>query len=142
MGRYIVHAGQSIPNIGGTNGHRLGEGEVYAIEPFSVPQSASGVVTDGAPSNIYLFQKKRKVRGETTKKMLKFIQGEYRSTPFASRWVLRKFKGRDGAEAFEELIRSKCIYSYPQLVEKTSAPVAQAEHTVIITKDGCLVTTA
>jgi len=142
MARYIVHAGQSIPNIGGTNGHRLGAGEVYAIEPFSVPPNASGLVTDGAPSNIYLFKKKRKVKSETAKRMLKFIQAGYRSTPFASRWVLRKFKGRDGAEAFEELLRSKCIYSYPQLVEKTRAPVAQAEHTVIVTEDGCLVTTA
>jgi len=46
MSRYIVHAGQSIPNIGGTNGPRLAQGEVYAIEPFAVPRDAAAQVID------------------------------------------------------------------------------------------------
>ena len=74
--------------------------------------------------------------------MMKFIQGEYRTMPFASRWVLGKFPGSEGVDAFAELQRSKCVYSYPQLVEKSRAVVAQAEHTVIVTGDGCVVTTA
>ena len=142
MTRYLVHAGQSIPNISGTSGQTLREGEVYAIEPFSVPPDADGYVTDGPPSNIYQFRKKRKVRGDAAKRMLKFIQSSYRTLPFASRWVLRKFPGSGGSEAFSELLGSKCIYSYPQLVERSHAPVAQAEHTVIVTGDGCIVTTA
>jgi methionyl aminopeptidase len=142
LSRYIVHAGQSIPNIGGTNGHRLSEGEVYAIEPFSVPRDADGQVVDGAPSNIYRFLKKRKVRSDAAKRMLKLIQSRYRTLPFASRWVMREVSGPGGAEAFEELLGAKCIYSYPQLVERSGAPVAQAEHTVIVESDGCTVTTA
>ncbi|UCD45471.1 MAG: type II methionyl aminopeptidase [Candidatus Bathyarchaeota archaeon] len=142
MTRYLVHAGQSIPNISGTRGQALMEGEVYAIEPFAVPQDAAGNVTDGAPSNIYQFRKKRNVRGDAAKRMLKFIQSSYRTLPFASRWVLCKFPGSGGSEAFSELLGSKCIYSYPQLVERSHAPVAQAEHTVIVTGDGCVVTTA
>ena len=136
LSRYIVHAGQSIPNIGGTNGHRLQEGEVYAIEPFSVPRDAAGQVIDGAPSNIYRFLKKRKVRSDAAKKMLKLIQARHRTLPFASRWV----PGSD--EAFRELVEGKCVYSYPQLVERSGASVAQAEHTVIVESDGCTVTTA
>ena len=140
LSRYIVHAGQSIPNIGGTNGHTLAQGEVYAIEPFAVPRDAAGQVTDGAPSNIYRFLKKRNVRSDAAKRMLKLIQTRYRSLPFASRWVVGGVSG--GAEAFDDLVRGKCVYSYPQLVEKSGAPVAQAEHTVIVESDGCTVTTA
>ena len=142
MARYVVHAGQSIPNVSSGNGHTLREGEVYAIEPFSVPPTASGMVTDGPTGHIYLFKKKRRIRSETAKRMLKVIQSEYRTMPFASRWIQGKFPGQDGVEAFSELLRSKCVYSYPQLVERSRAPVAQAEHTVIVTEDGCTVTTA
>jgi methionyl aminopeptidase len=142
MARYVVHAGQSIPNVSGARGHRLQAGDVYAIEPFSVPPGSAGVVTDGPPSNIYRFQKRRKVGGDEAKRMLRFVQSEFRTLPFASRWVLRRFPGPGGVEAFSELQRSKCIYSYPQLVERGRAPVAQAEHTVIVTEDGCVITTA
>lgn len=142
MARYLVHAGQSIPNVSGGDGHALREGDVYAIEPFSVSRNADGLVTDGPPSNIYLFKKKRRLDGEVAKRMLRLIQSEYRTMPFASRWVLRRFPGPEGEGAFSELLRSKCLYSYPQLVEKSRAPVAQAEHTVIVTEDGCLITTA
>jgi methionyl aminopeptidase len=141
LSRYVVHAGKSIPNVGGLNYHVLQEGDVYAIEPFAVPPTANGKVMDGPPSNIYRFQKKRSVKG-TAKKMLKYIQNEYRTLPFASRWVIRKFSSADGASAFQELLNSKCIMSYPQLLERTRAKVAQAEHTVILTSDGCEVTTA
>jgi methionyl aminopeptidase len=140
LGRYIVHASPPIPNIGGTNGHRLQEGEVYAIEPFTVPRDAAGEIVNGAPSNIYQFSKKRKVRSDAAKRMLKIIQERYRSLPFASRWVVGEVSG--GIEAFGELVRGKCVSSYPQFVERSGAPVAQAEHTVIVESDGCTVTTA
>ena len=142
MARYVVHAGQSIPNVSGGNGHTLREGDVYAIEPFSVPPTASGQITNGPPGHIYQFKKKRRVRSETAKRMLKVIQSEYRTLPFASLWIQEKFPGREGVETFSELLRSKCIDSYPQLLEESHAPVAQAEHTVIVTEDGCTVTTA
>lgn len=141
MSRYMVHAGKSIPNVSSMPGDMIQEGEVYAVEPFSVPPNAAGVVTDGPSSNIYIFQKKRSVKG-LAKRMVKFIQSQYRTMPFASRWVLRKYPGSEGAEAFSELLRSRCLYAYPQLVERSQAPVAQAEHTMIVTEDGCVVTTA
>jgi methionyl aminopeptidase len=142
LSRYLVHTpGFSIPNVNGHSRHEIREGDVYAIEPFAVPKSADGLVIDGPPSNIYKFVKKRNVKGKA-KTMMKYIQGEYKSLPFASRWVHRKFKGPDGVAAFNELLKTKTIMSYPQLLEKTRAQVAQAEHTVVITEDGCEVTTA
>ncbi|MFA5868692.1 MAG: type II methionyl aminopeptidase [Candidatus Bathyarchaeia archaeon] len=141
LGRYIVHAGRSIPNVAGYELHRLEEDEVYAIEPFSVLGNAVGEVRDGPPSHIYRFEKKRNLEG-APKQMLSFIQQEYRTLPFASRWVLTRFPDPEGQKAFADLIGARCIMGYPQLLEKSGGPVAQAEHTVIVQRDGCLVTTS
>ena len=141
MARYVVHAGLSIPNVAGHGNHVLEEGDVYAVEPFAVPSNADGSVRDGPPSNICRLQKKRNLKG-VSKDMLKYIQAEYRSLPFASRWILRKYKGATGDEAFKMLLRTKCITSYPQLIERSRAKVAQAEHSIIVTGDGCKITTA
>ncbi len=141
LGRYIVHAGRSIPNVAGYELHRLEEDEVYAIEPFSVLSNAVGEVRDGPPSHIYRFEKKRNLDG-VQKQMLAYIQGEYRTLPFASRWVLARFPGPEGQKAFADLLAARCIMGYPQLLEKSGGPVAQAEHTVIVQRDGCLVTTS
>jgi methionyl aminopeptidase len=140
LSRFIVHAGKSIPNVKGLDYHTIEEGTVYAIEPFAVPTNADGKVVDGPPSNIYRMVKKRSLKG-TAKKMMKYIQENYRTLPFASRWVMRKFKNPDSGSAFRDLLKSKCIMSYPQLLERTKRMVAQAEHSVIITQDGCEVTT-
>jgi len=140
LARYVVHAGESIPNVPGHDHHVLTEEEVYAVEPFAVPTTAEGLVMDGPPSNIYRFIKKRSLNGEA-KKMLKYIQEEHRTLPFASRWVMRRFQGPESGDAFRQLQNAKCIMSYPQLIEKSRAKVAQAEHTVILTADGCEVTT-
>ena len=141
LARYVVHAGASIPNVASRDHHVIHEGDVYAIEPFAVPNDADGLVTDGPPSNIYRVLKKHSLKG-AAKRMIKHIQAEHRTLPFASRWVLRRFPGQEGVSAFRELLDSKCIMSYPQLVERTRAMVAQAEHSVILTDGGCEVTTA
>ncbi|MGD0804510.1 MAG: type II methionyl aminopeptidase [Candidatus Bathyarchaeia archaeon] len=141
LSRYIVHAGRSIPNVAGYELHRLEEDEIYAIEPFTVLNNAVGEVRDGPPSNIYRFERKKNLDG-IPKQMLVFIQQEYRTLPFASRWVLERFPGQDGKLAFNDLLSSRCIMSYPQLLEKSGGLVAQAEHTVIVQKAGCLVTTS
>jgi methionyl aminopeptidase len=141
MSRYIVHAGRSIPNVAGYELHRLEEDEIYAIEPFTVLNNAVGEVRDGPPSNIYRWERKKNLEG-VPKQMLAFIQQEYRTLPFASRWVLKRFSGPEGVSAFSDLLTSRCIMGYPQLLEKSGGPVAQAEHTVIVQKDGCLVTTS
>jgi len=140
LARYVVHAGESIPNVPSQDHHVLTEGDVYAVEPFAVPPTAEGLVMDGPPSNIYRFLKKRSLDGEA-KKMLKYVQEEHRTLPFASRWVMRRFREPGADEVFSQLLNAKCIMSYPQLLERSRAKVAQAEHTVILTKDGCEVTT-
>jgi methionyl aminopeptidase len=44
-------------------------------------------------------------------------------------------------EAFIELRKSKAIMGYPVFIEVSRKPVAQAEHTVLITENGCEILT-
>jgi methionine aminopeptidase len=44
-------------------------------------------------------------------------------------------------KAFSVILAKKSIMGYPVLAERSGNIVAQAEHTVIVTKKGCLVTT-
>jgi len=73
---------------------------------------------------------------------LRLIREEYSSLPFASRWLRTRFKGSELDAVLQELTSSRCVVSYPVLVEASSKPVAQAEHTVVITETGCEVLTA
>ncbi len=142
MARYLVHAGEAIPNVAAPTLHRLKAGEVYAVEPFATLPEASGEVVDGPHGNIYLFKKRRSLDSELARRMLSYIQSEYRTLPFAHRWVAGRFPGSEGVEAFKELVRSKCLYPYPQLIERSLRPVAQAEHSLIVIEEGCEVITA
>jgi len=62
---------------------------------------------------------------------------EYKELPFAKRWLQA-----DKLDfALIQLEKAGVVHSYPVLIERTGGLVAQAEHTIIITSDGCEVTT-
>jgi len=138
LGRYIL----ALDILSRDNNAQIEEGDMCAIYVSAVPLTAMGLVTEGPPSNIYFLKKKsRSLRSSTTKRMFNFIEKEYHPFPFASRWVLNEFPGPEGVSAFSEILGAGCLHAYPQLIEKSYAPVAQAQHTVIVTKEGCIVTT-
>jgi methionyl aminopeptidase len=58
--------------------------------------------------------------------------------PFAKRWL------PDGKPeiALATLIRSGVVHAYPVLSDIPGSLVSQHEHTVIVTEDRCVVTTA
>jgi len=43
--------------------------------------------------------------------------------------------------AFAELLSSKAVIGYPVFIEVTKQPVAQAEYSILIEKDGCKILT-
>jgi methionine aminopeptidase len=45
------------------------------------------------------------------------------------------------SEAFAELRRSKAVMGYPVFIEVSRKTVTQAEHTLLMTEDGCEVLT-
>jgi len=139
--RYSLHTGKSIPNVARIDGGRLEEGEVYAVEPFSTPREAAGVVRDAAETFIFRYNRERRLRSADAVALLDYVKREHRFLPFASRWLRSRLPLPSFDASFKELVDSRCIVPYRVLVEASGFPVSQAEHTVIIERDGCRVIT-
>ena len=141
VGRYLIHAGLSIPNVAQVSLSKVKTGEVYAIEPFVTLPDAVGRVDDSPQSTIYRLLKAKAVKSESAKKLLKYIESNFRTLPFAERWVINVVPKEQHKVAFKELLAAKAIMSYPVFVEVSKKPVAQAEHTVLLKDEGCEVLT-
>ena len=141
IGRYMIHAGKSLPNVSHISFRKIHEGEVYAIEPFVTTLEAEGRVTEGDESHIFRFLKRKNVRLRESKNLLRFIERNFKTLPFAERW-LKKYGSIDLYKpAFTELLESKCLIAYPVFIEESGKWVVQSEHTVYIDKDGAVVLT-
>ena len=135
--RYKVHSGITIPNIDDGRKEILGEGQ-YAIEPFAT--SGKGKVHDGPGSNIYIMIGERNVRSPLAREILKFIKEEYKTIPFCSRWIVKKFGAR-AMLGLRELERNGNLHHFAQLIEVSKKNVAQAEDSILIEKNKVTVTT-
>jgi len=141
VGKYLVHAGTSLPNVPQLSFSKIKLGEVYAIEPFVTVANAVGKVEDYDEITIFRFLKSKSVKNPHAKQLLKYIQENFRTLPFAQRWLQGIVPDAHFHEAFHELLSSKALMCYPVFVEVSRKPVAQAEHTVLIVDDGCVVLT-
>ncbi len=129
---YVVHAGLTIPNVDTGSLVKLDEG-VYAIEPFAT--TGAGSVYEGGSSGIYQLKQKKPVRDSVAREMLGFIEEEYQTLPFCSRWMVKKF-GTRALVLLQIMHQQGILHHYPQLIEKQHGIVSQAEKTIMITKDG------
>ncbi len=137
ISHYNLHSGITIPNHDNFQGYEIEEG-VYAIEPFST--SGAGHVINGKPSGIYILEKEGNVRDNFAREVLAHIKEEYKTLPFCSRWLVKKFGSR-ALIALKRIEEAHLIHHYPQLIEKERKKVAQAEHTIILTKNEKVVIT-
>ncbi len=134
LSQYAAHEEPAVPNRHVEGGAILKEGDVLAIEPFAT--DGAGSVHDGNWAEIYSLVRKKPVRMPAVRNVLKQVE-EYRELPFAKRWL-----ESDRLEfALIQLEKAGILHSYPVLLESAGGLVAQAEHTIIITQDGCEVTT-
>jgi len=136
MKEHELHAGLMIPNVDNKMPDKITKG-LYAIEPFAT--SGSGRVIEGKPSGIYLLQDDKNVRNNEARKILNFIIKEYKTLPFCSRWIIKKF-GIKSLFALRQLEENGNLHQYPQLIEISHSKVSQSEHTVLI-EDKTIVTT-
>lgn len=141
VGRYIVHTGVSIPNVAQLSLTRFKLGGVYAIEPFVTLPDAAGRIEDGDEVTIFRFVKSRSLKNPFAKQLLKYIEENFRTLPFAERWLQGVVPEESHREAFRELLTAKVLMYYPVFVEVSRKTVAQAEHTVMIVENGCVVLT-
>ncbi|MEM0049295.1 MAG: type II methionyl aminopeptidase [Candidatus Bathyarchaeia archaeon] len=144
VGRYQIHAGKSIPNVSHFSIERIRLGGVYAIEPFVTLRNAAGKVEEGFEKHIFrLVKTKGSLKNAEAKNLLRVIEGNFKTLPFAERW-LGKIYGNNEVykRALSELLSSKHIMAYPVFIEVSRKPVAQAEHTVYVDEKDILVLTA
>ena len=133
--RYVQHSEPAIPNKRIGQGITLEAGQVIAIEPFAT--NGIGIVVEGPFIEIFSLIRAKPVRMPHERELLKAIQA-YNGLPFARRW-LKDIKYVD--KSLASLMRQGIIHGYPVLVEHQHGLVSQAEHTMIITEDGCELTT-
>jgi len=141
IGRYIIHTGTSIPNVPQISLSKFKKGQVYAIEPFVTTAEAAGRVENGDEATIFRFIKSRSLANRQAKTLLKHIEENFRTLPFAERWLQNVVPKEDYKEAFRQLLKAKALMEYPIFVEASRQTVAQAEHTVLVTEGGCTVLT-
>ena len=125
---YQIHAGITIPNCDNGNEKELGEG-AFAIEPFST--TGLGQVYEGKNSGIYMLQRYANTRDSFSRKVIDFIHENYKTLPFASRWIVKEF-GTRALISLSLLTKEGLLHQFPELIEKSKAKVAQAEHSFII----------
>ena len=135
LSNYEAHEEPLVPNKRVEGGVILKEGDVFAIEPYAT--DGAGLIHEGGSwAEIYSLTKKKPVRMPAVRDVLKRVE-EYRKLPFAKRWL-----ESDKLDfALIQLEKAEIFRSYPVLLESAGGLVAQAEHTIIITQDGCEVTT-
>ena len=134
-----LHAGISIPNYPDGSSYELKEGDHVAIEPFA--SSGAGVVSDVPEYYIFSFMNNKPIRNPKSKVLLKNISKNNRYFPFAQRHVKTSMDDSQFVRAMRPLIMSGSIYPHAVLKDRADGMVAQTEHTVIVEKEGCEVTT-
>jgi methionyl aminopeptidase len=135
LGHWDQHTEPNVPNRAVSQSATLDAGDVIAIEPFAT--DGRGKVSEGSEERIFALESRGSVRDRTARQALEQIAEEFRTLPFATRWLdvdrptmaLRRLQAQD------------IVHGYPVLREDEGCLVSQAEHTVIVTEDGCEVTT-
>lgn len=136
MRQYELHAGLTIPNINNNNNSILNKG-LYAIEPFAT--NGNGKVHDGKDSGIYVLVNDKNVRSQIAREILGFIEEEYKTLPFCSRWIVKKF-GAKALLGLKQLEDNGNLHNFPQLIEIPNSKVSQAEHTIFIEEENIVTT--
>ncbi len=141
ISRYVIHAGKSLPNVFHISTSRVKEGEIYGVEPFTTVAKAAGRVENGKEAHIFRYLKHKSLKDPYAKRLLNYIRKNFQTLPFTERWLQGCVPLSSYKTAFSGLLSSKALMSYPVFVEASGNPVAQAEHTILVVKDGCKVLT-
>ena len=135
LGHWEQHTTPNIPNRAVEQSAELEVGDVVAVEPFAT--DGGGKVQEGSQEEIFALEREGSVRDRTARQALEQITEEFRTLPFAARWLDVRRPGM----ALRRLQRQDIVHGYPVLKEEDGRMVSQKEHTVIVTEDGCEVTT-
>jgi len=138
LDRYVFHGQPSIPNVKNVMDVPLEEGSVVALEPFACRNNR--MIKESGVTEIYRYLQRRPVRLPEARKILDLAENEYKSLPFAKRWLVKQFSPIKVAMSLRQLEQVMALETYPILREVDRKPCSQAEHTIIV-KDKPIVTT-
>lgn len=142
LGRYQIHIpGRSIPSVKTLAGYRLEEGELYAIEPFATTKEGEGQITGGKDAYIFRVVKAKLPKDRDERRLMEAIRSNFLSLPFSLRGAAELSETENFQAVFKRLVKARYIAGYEVLVEAGQQPVSQTEHTVLVKRGGCEVTT-
>ncbi|CAH8446236.1 unnamed protein product [Dicrocoelium dendriticum] len=132
LGPYQIHAGKTVPIVGGGEQTKMEENEYYAIETFG--STGRGYVTDGDEVSHYM--KNFNVghvplRLTRSKQLLSVIDRNFGTLAFCPRWL-----DRLGETRYLMALRNLCdvgiVDPYPPLCDQRGSFTAQWEHTILL----------
>lgn len=127
---YNIHTRPTIPNFDTGDKTKLEKGMVIAVEPFAT--TGAGMIYELERANIFALVNPKPVRSPFAREILKFITQNYKTLPFTTRWLSKKFGLGKTNFALRELLKNEIIKQFPPLPEKNKGMVSQAEHTLLI----------
>ncbi len=130
LNQYDIHTVPTIPNVATGDKTALENNMIIAIEPFST--NGAGLIYELDRANIFALVNPKPVRSNMTRQVLQFIGENYRTLPFTTRWLTKKFPQGQVNFALRDLLNNAIIRQYAPLPEKNKGMVAQAEHTLLI----------
>ncbi|MEM4312386.1 MAG: type II methionyl aminopeptidase [Nitrososphaerales archaeon] len=140
--QYIIHAGKSIPNVWVPSTQTLKKGEICAIEPFLTTKEGAGSVKDAEYGNIYALIARKRLKDKRLNDLIEILWENFKTLPFTPRWLLKYYDDYDEVSSLIlQLFKSKVVRAYPILKEAKGGIVAQAEHTIALTEEGCIILT-
>ncbi len=147
LGRYELHGDKRLPSISlpyDPAESALEIGEAYALETFASTGIGSIHEVVGTKYIYMLLPRRVALRNPLSRKIYATIYRNYKSLPFAERW-LTTYDGFNQARvrfALRELMNNGGVIAYPPLADEKGSFVAQHENTFIITEsDGVMITT-
>ena len=135
LGHWEQHTEPNIPNRAVSHGVELAVGDVVAIEPFAT--DGGGKVSEGSDEQIFSLEREASVRDRASRAALETIVEEFKTLPFAARWL----DSPRAEMALRRLKQKNIVHGYPVLKEADGKYVSQREHTIIVTENGCGITT-
>jgi len=138
VARWRVHCPPPIPNVVEDGRDVLAAGMTVAIEPFAT--SGEGLVSEQGRAEVFRFDPRHPGDDGIDAPLMQRIR-DFRGLPFARR-QLEGFPTAAIEGALTTLAVIRGLQAYPPLVEVTGAPVAQTEHTILVTPEGAEVLTA
>jgi len=136
-----LHGQITIPNVKGTKGIKLSEGQAFAIETFAT--TGTGKLVKGE-NKCFIFQLNPiqiPIRLDPARKTRKVILAKYPNFPFTTRWIAKELTVSAAKIGLTYLANKGQLHRYPVLSDIRGSFVSQSEHTVFLTGNSRVITT-